>query len=210
MHVPWVRRRRYLILLQVALTLVIFEIGSRWYVRYVHGMPLQEPDAAFYRYYPEMRRLDAAEITKSDDFYDILFLGGSVLDGSLAEIRTLLESENAVTGLQFRVHSVASSAHSSLDSQYKYKHLADDQRFDLVVFYHGINEVRANNIPTGNFREDYTHYSWYGQVRFVDSYGSSLPYLRFPFVFATGIDRVLPLFRSSVRRAHACASRSVA
>jgi hypothetical protein len=47
-------------------------------------------------------------------------------------------------------------------------HLAD-QRFELVVFHHAINEARANNCPPEMFRDDYTHYAWYRPIRIYDA-----------------------------------------
>jgi hypothetical protein len=45
----------------------------------------------------------------------------------------------------------------------KYQKLGDKQ-FDLVVFYHGINDTRLNNCPREMFRADYTHCSWYDRI----------------------------------------------
>jgi hypothetical protein len=56
--------------------------------------------------------------------------------------------------------------HTSLDSLYKYRQLAP-AGVELVVVYHGINELRANNVPPESFRADYSHYGWYELVRDV-------------------------------------------
>src|SRR5262249_5770696 len=49
-----------------------------------------------------------------------------------------------------------------LDSRIKYEHFAD-RRFDLVILYHGINDVHLNNTPPGCFRPDYSHAARYAQ-----------------------------------------------
>jgi len=46
------------------------------------------------------------------------------------------------------------------DSYYKYDALRNVP-FNLVLVYHGINELRANNAPPDVFRADYSHYAWY-------------------------------------------------
>jgi hypothetical protein len=52
---------------------------------------------------------------------------------------------------------------TSRDSLLKYRAL-EGKEFDLVVFYHGINDARMNNCPREQFRDDYTHCSWYARV----------------------------------------------
>ena len=59
--------------------------------------------------------------------------------------------------------------HASRDSWLKYSALGA-ARFDLVLFYQGINDARANNAPPEVFREDYAHYAWYETVNALASY----------------------------------------
>jgi hypothetical protein len=47
------------------------------------------------------------------------------------------------------------------DSLWKYRYWYDGYDFDLVIFYHGINDARANNYPREAFRDDYTQFSYY-------------------------------------------------
>src|SRR5262249_50877564 len=57
----------------------------------------------------------------------------------------------------------------SRDSLLKYRSLAH-QRFDLVIVYNSINDTRMNNCPPEVFRADYTHCTWYRQLkRYEDS-----------------------------------------
>ena len=78
-----------------------------------------------------------------------------------------------------RIFNLAFPAHTSRDSLLKYSALGDS-RFDLVVFYHGMNDVRVNNAPPDIFREDYSHYSWYKVINTFASYHGrayfALPY----------------------------------
>jgi hypothetical protein len=78
-----------------------------------------------------------------------------------------------------RVFNLAKPAHTSRDSLLKYAALGE-ARFDLVIFYHGINEARTNNAPPEIFREDYAHYSWYETVNALAPYHGAallaLPY----------------------------------
>ncbi len=49
-----------------------------------------------------------------------------------------------------------------MDSLLKYSFLVKNgYDFDYIIFYHGINETRTNNIPSQFFKVDYTHYSFY-------------------------------------------------
>ena len=64
-------------------------------------------------------------------------------------------------GLQVKAYSTGFEAHTSLDSYYKYKYLYDGYDFDLVVIYHGINELRANCCPSEMYKEDYSHFGYY-------------------------------------------------
>lgn len=64
-------------------------------------------------------------------------------------------------GLKVRVVSAGVPAHMTYDSLWKYRYWYDGYDFDLVIFYHGINDARANNYPREVFRKDYTQFSYY-------------------------------------------------
>jgi len=64
-------------------------------------------------------------------------------------------------GLRVRVASAGVPAHMTYDSLWKYRYWYGDYDFDLVIFYHGINDARANNYPRDAFRDDYTQFSYY-------------------------------------------------
>lgn len=63
--------------------------------------------------------------------------------------------------LKVRVASAGVPAHMTYDSLWKYRYWYDGYDFDLVIFYHGINDARANNYPREVFRDDYTQFSYY-------------------------------------------------
>ena len=144
--------------------LLVLETGARlfWYQR--HEVPLGSPDRILYAYYPELREIDRVRPAHDDDFYDVLVLAGSVLHpewgAAVEDTRVLLEG---LVQKKVRIFNVAMPAHTSRDSRLKYEALAG-HGFELVMFYHGINEARANNVPADLFREDYSHYSWYEVV----------------------------------------------
>ena len=66
--------------------------------------------------------------------------------------------------LTVKVYSAGYEAHTTLDSYYKYRYLYKDYDFDLVIIYHGINDVRANSCPPGMFKADYSHYAYYSII----------------------------------------------
>ncbi|HEX6437966.1 MAG TPA: hypothetical protein VF182_12590 [Candidatus Binatia bacterium] len=115
-----------------------------------------------------------------DQSYDILFLGGSVLDSDWGQVEQSLREQLAYAGQRnVRIFNLASAAHTSRDSWLKYAALSE-ARFDLVVFYHGVNDSRANNSPPEEFRENYGHFSWYEAVNTLAQYHGqamfALPY----------------------------------
>jgi|GEM_PF-2174260 len=119
-------------------------------------------------FYPELRPIEEMSIGPGDGYYDVLLLGGSVLHEDFTPIAQLLGIELELEqNRHVRIHNASFRAHSSLDSYYKYRHLSG-KKFDRVIVYHGINEVRANNCDASNFRRDYGHYFWYRALHLVE------------------------------------------
>lgn len=178
------RRSRYLLLYTFYL-IVLVEIASRSYLTIVENASFLKPETILYKYYPELGRLMQERVDGDDGYFDILFLAGSVLNAEWGEIeKLLLEKLSNRLDREIRIHNLSQGAHTSLDSYYKYRHLSD-KKFDLVLFYHGINEVRANNSPDYIFKNDYSHYAWYRSVNLIERH-KELTYLAFPYVFARG------------------------
>lgn len=157
------------------------EVSARlfWTIRF--HIPFFYTDKIIYAFYPELKDIDERRPTKSKGLFNILMLGGSVLNRDWSSVEEMLEKKLASkTTKEINIYNVAEKAHTSLDSYYKYKYLKD-AHFDLVLFYHGINETRANNCPPSVFRQDYSHYSWY---RIINSYEKQRPlisFFSFPF-----------------------------
>ncbi len=155
----WVWRERrgeaILLLFSGALGLLMLEAGSRALYARDERLPYLFPPE--YLVYPPLYH---AMREYTPETTNVLLLGGSVLNGAGREGKL----QDAL-GPGWRVYNVAQNAHSSLDSLTKYRWLtARGYRFDYVVFYHAINEVRANNAPPDVFRADYTHYLFYRLV----------------------------------------------
>ncbi|MHC4473366.1 MAG: hypothetical protein ACYTDY_13905 [Planctomycetota bacterium] len=145
-------------------------MAARAYWRICHGVPFFKPSRILHSYYPELQRVETERPSRDDGFYDILLLGGSALHREWSSIEQGLEEQLARNGRRnVRVFNLAMPAHTSRDSWLKYAAL-DEARFELVVFYHGINEARANNAPPELFREDYAHYFWYEAVNTLAPY----------------------------------------
>jgi hypothetical protein len=168
------------LIISTLLCVVFAEIAARtfWYIR--RDIPFSQPGAILYAYYPELKRIDNEHPRHDDEFFDILFLGGSVLNNRWGQVEQALREQLADNGRhRVRIFNLAGPAHTSMDSWLKYRALGD-ARFELVAFYHGINEVRANNAPPEIFRANYSHYSWYETVNTLAAYhhnaSFALPY----------------------------------
>jgi len=146
-------------LLLAALWFVGLEVAARTYWWLDKDVDPFAFDGLIRAFYPELR--DAKQSRTNDQRYDLLLLGASALNFASRSITERLERE---LERPVRVHNIALPSHSTLDSLYKYQSIPDDRRFDLVVVYHGINDVRANNVPAEFFQADYSHYSWYAAV----------------------------------------------
>ena len=97
--------------------------------------------------------------------FRILALGASafITRNFQPQMQALL-NENplfAEQDLKVRLVSAGIPAHMTYDSLWKYRYWYDGYDFDLVMFYHGINDARANNYPRDVFRDDYSQFSYY-------------------------------------------------
>lgn len=177
---PRVWWRTRLILLSALVCVVSLEVVARafWGLRY--GVPFFYPARILYSHYPELKRVDTERPAHGDEYYDILFLSGSALHRDWGQVERGLGEQLAYNGRRkVRIFNLAMPGHTSRDSWLKYAALGA-ARFELVIFYHGVNESRVNNAPPEIFREDYSHYAWYGRVNALVSYHGTasfaLPY----------------------------------
>lgn len=152
----------------VSITLAEATARVFWRVRY--GIPLSRPAAILRALYPELQQLE----WKDEDLrwqrpVRVLLLGGSVLHPAWGNVEQELRERLTVRlGRPVVVFNLAEIGHTSRDSDVKYRVL-EGSRFDLVVFYHGINDARANNVPPERFRRDYSHYAWYDALRALET-----------------------------------------
>ena len=156
--------------------LFLLETGVRIaYSVKTHLSPLSAPKTYVFKLlYPVLDRSDET-LNRVDGYYDILLLGSSVLATHNDLIaRSLTEKLSYKLKRPVRVVSFAMAGQTSLDQYYKYKETKS--RFDIVIFYESINDLRANNCPSDIFREDYSHYSVYRVLAFLDKHP------KFPFL----------------------------
>ena len=110
-------------------------------------------------FYPELFRRGILDSESDGTTYRVLLLGGSVAEqtGKLLQQQLSKKFDHPV-----RVFNAASAAHTTRDSLNKLEHLADHGTpFDLILVYHGINDVNLNRYPKDLFRNDYSHSGWY-------------------------------------------------
>lgn len=173
------RRIARLVLYLLFLSLLA-ELGARafWTAR---GADFLTAQRTIHRsFYPAIGAVERACPAKDDDGYDVLILAGSVLHTDYGDVEHVLRERLArAIKRPVRIYNLSGAAHTSLDSLYKYKHLSDCH-FDLVLVYHGINEVRANNCSASVFRADYGHLSWYDLINSYER-RSDARWLIFPY-----------------------------
>jgi len=145
-------------------------------------VPPTRPDLLWCAFFPELKESNLASVAPHhrDDTFDVLLLGGSVLHHGFGDVaERLREGLEAKLGRKVRVVNLANLGHTTRDSLNKYQRLTD-KRFDLVLVYHGINDVRLNDTPPGAFRADYSHHTRFAQIAAIDRH-RELPYLSFPY-----------------------------
>ena len=148
----------FLVLILVILT-GLLELAARVYWAAVKGTHGTSADAIWRTFYPETAEsgIDHVSPHREPDEFKVLLLGGSVLYPKYGTIAAHLRSQlEAKLGRNVRVVNFSYPGRTTLDSRFKYEHFAD-KRFDLVVVYHGINDVFLNNCPPGTFQSDYSH-----------------------------------------------------
>jgi len=163
------------------LMIVLMEVGARCFWTIKFDVPFFHTEQIIFAFYPELKGIEADKSQGDGDVFKILMLGGSVLDPQWSSVEQLLNQKLlGASHKAVRIYNLAKRAQTSLDSYYKYKHL-QDSHFDLVVFYHGINETRSNNCPPEIFREDYSHYLWYRQINNLDRQRRLVRYFALPY-----------------------------
>lgn len=168
-------KKMFFLILYAVFLLLFVEFTCRLFWTIHFHEQLWTPDAlakkirSLESFYPQLKTIKPIEISRNDDTYDILILSASVFNSHWGNISALLEKKlQVLLKRPVRLFNMAEGAHTSRDSLFKYQALREKQ-FDLVIIYHGMNEVRANNCPPELYQEDYSHYSWYREINFANS-----------------------------------------
>lgn len=165
-RLPRSRGRRLLFLaLYVGFCWGVLWLGSRLFWRLGSAVPFSQRPSAWDHYYPRLRQAGLVDqpASRADGRFDLLLLGGSVLDPAWGRVEAELQRrlDERLPG-RHRLCNLGQASFTSRDSLLQYQHLAR-QQFDLVVVYDGINDTRLNCCPPELFRDDYTHAIWYRQ-----------------------------------------------
>ena len=164
LHLPSRIGRRWLFVsVWLAFCASLMWLGGKAYWWFAASVPPDQTPSVWDHYYPLLRTSGlTTQVTRhDDDQFDVLLLGGSVLVPGWSQVQAELERrlEETLPG-RHRLFNLGESGYTSRDSLIQYEHLAGHE-FELVVVYDGINDVRMNCCPPGEFREDYTHFSRY-------------------------------------------------
>jgi hypothetical protein len=180
---PGIRRRLVFVLILVVLAIVGLELSARIYAAITAGAPLLHPEEALYEtWYRELRHPRSREIRSDDRHFDVLVLGGSVLYDRYAPFEAALREElSFLSRREVKVYSLAKAAQTTRDSLLKYRELGA-QRFDVIIVYHGINDLRADQIPETDYRDDYSHMDWYRRVNWLSENQDRLRWSAIPYV----------------------------
>ena len=129
-----------------------------------HHLPFLSPASQLaYRFYPNLKPIMENHQT---DCVRVLVIGASTLNRGWGDFEGELRTElSALLGQKVCVFNTSMPGRTSLDAYYKYWYLRE-QSFDLVIFYNGINELRANDVPDSIWKDDYSHYAWYDEANF--------------------------------------------
>lgn len=166
------RRRRWFWGVYALFILLLIEFALRFYWSSYGYMHLYNAPRRLIRvFYPEFKTVLRNDILDYDADYKILLLGGSSVMPRWGAIEQVLrERLTNKTGRPVRIDNLGGEGHTTRDSLIKYRQLKR-HRYDLVIVYDGINDCRTNNVPTGQFRPDYSHYAWYYLVNREDRVG---------------------------------------
>ena len=108
------------------------------------------------------------ELDKPEGTTRILTLGGSAFFNRLMTQR-LEKNLQKVSEKRVEILGAALRRHTSMSSLRKFEALKEYQ-FDVVLIYHGINDLWANHVSFEEYKEDYSHLGpWYKRNFFLDN-----------------------------------------
>lgn len=168
-----------MVLLLLAGCLLLVEVAARIYLSATFHVGFFAPRDFIHTYYPSLKT--TLEAPERDDTFDVLILGPSVL-APIAEWGAFDSHLQQLVPDRVRLFNLSTPAHTSLDSLTKYR-LLEGRSFDLVIVYHGINDLRADACAPETFRADYTHMLHY---EVLDEYRThpEASWVAFPFATA--------------------------
>lgn len=152
------------------LVLLFFELSIRVYFAITEERKsiIWRPQTVLENYYPGIYEALSKD-TKIENEINILFLGASVIHPYWGAIEKELENKIIANfSCKVNITNVAIPAHTSLDSKIKYN-LLQNQHYDIVLLYHGINELRFNNCPPSVFDVDYKHVKFYNYIHAINN-----------------------------------------
>lgn len=177
------RKKSLFVIITVVILALVCELAFRLTLKFTKDIPFARPDLAIKEhFYKELKLVEHSIISTNNDSLDVLILGGSVVaDEWRSKVARYLQGSlrKGLNTSKVRYFNLANLGHNTNDNLYKYKQLAN-KRFDLVIYYEGINETRFNNIPTPLFRPDYTHIRWYHDIELVKAH-PEMRYTVIPF-----------------------------
>ena len=148
------------VLLITVITVLCVELVTRLYCALEYKSAIHDsPKEIIYRVIYPVLRENNTKTTKDDGYFDILILGSSTMEMHYNVIGRLITEKLWFKGIKTRVFNLSMAGQTSLDQYYKYKSL--ENRYDLILYYDAINDLRANNAPASEFSQDYRHYSVY-------------------------------------------------
>lgn len=185
------------LVLSFLIFVLLLEYGTRTMMISLFDTPFFRPAKIIENYYPIFKDIDNYTYQKGKK--NLLVLGGSVVyndtihvgkeaksflnmptvtyDAHFCALNMLLPND------EFNVLSLAMSGHNSLDSWYKYKYCKRKNiKFDYVLPYHGINDLRTNNIWRERFNENYRHVEFYDDL-FIINRHPEMNVTVIPFMF---------------------------
>jgi len=122
-----------------------------------------QPKKIIFQYYPVLE-----QSFKSEANFNIILLGASVLEDVRGNIREKLYNnlKGKLSKDNIEIINFSQAGQNSKDSANKLKIYSQLNKTDLVIFYHAINESKANACPDSIFNVDYNHY---GRIRKINT-----------------------------------------
>ncbi len=189
------KKRVIFIIVSIFIFVFTIEMICRIFWTFRYHVNFYNMKNVIYVFYPQ---IETVKNNYDESKRSVLLLGASALNGRFGKVEYYLAKD--LNPYNMIVFNISVPALTSLDSYYKY-YLLKNYHFDAVVFYHGINETRANNCPPDMFRKDYSHYSWYLMVNAYFKH-KEIQYLVFPYTFTylfikyaekTGLLKLIPM-----------------